>query len=190
MMRFLLPVLGLMLVNKVRSIESEKEQVVTCVKSITEFLTVLGKRSYSNYTLGLLENRLAIFYRSKSVFRAQRSTKERKKNFEKRWAATEAKGSEVGWSTKRIEAVKEKLETAIYHFQFPKMHMLSHTANSIRRKGSLDNFSTNMAEPLRIENVKEAYRASNCVQYEEQMLWYNDRHTGIAYMVQTLEHLA
>ena len=22
------------------------------------------------------------------------------------------------------------------------------------------------------------------------MLWYNDRHTGIAYMVQTLEHLA
>ena len=72
------------------------------------------------------------------------------------------------------------------------MHMLSHVSNSIRRMRSLNNFSTDVSELLHRENVKEAYRAqaSNRVQYEEQMLWYNDRHTGIAYMVQTLEHLA
>ena len=89
-----------------------------------------------------------------------------------------------------MKADNEKLETAIYHFQFPKMQMLSHSSNSIRRMGSPDNFSTDVSEHLHIENVKEAYCASNRVQCEEQMLWYNDRHTGIAYMVQTLEHLA
>ena len=69
-----------------------------------------------------------------------------------------------------MKAEKEKLETAISHFQFPKMHMLSHASNSIRRIGSLDNFSTDLSELLHRENVKEAYHASNRVQYEEQML--------------------
>jgi len=70
------------------------------------------------------------------------------------------------------------------------MHILSHSSNSLRQMGSPDNFSNNISELLHIENVKEAYRPSNRVQYKEQMLWYNDRHSGIAYMVQTLEHLA
>src|SRR5207302_11165890 len=90
----------------------------------------------------------------------------------------------------RMKAEKEILESAIYHFQFPKMHMLSYVSSSIHRMGSPDNFSTHISELLHIENVKEVYRASNRVQYVEQMLWYNHRHTGIAYMVQVLEHLA
>jgi hypothetical protein len=190
MMRFLLAVLGPMLIDRVRSVESEEARVLTCVKSIIEFLLVLGQRSHSDYTLGLLDGGLATFYKTKSVFRVQRSTKARTKNFEKRWATIEARGSEEGWSMPRMKAEKEKLESAIYHFQFPKMHMLSHVSSSIRRMGSPDNFSTDISELLHIENVKEAYRASNRVQYVEQMLWYNDRHTGIAYMVQVLEHLA
>ena len=52
-------------------------------------------------------------------------------NFEKRWAAMEAKGNKEEWSRQQMEAEKDKLETAIYHFQFPKMHMLSHATNSI-----------------------------------------------------------
>ncbi|KAG0643370.1 hypothetical protein HOY80DRAFT_997773 [Tuber brumale] len=70
------------------------------------------------------------------------------------------------------------------------MHMLSHASNTIHRIGSPDNFSTDISELLHIENIKEAYRASNRVQYEDQMLWYNDRQTGIVYMVQILEDLA
>ena len=56
--------------------------------------------------------------------------------------------------------------------------------------GSPDNFSPDLSELLHRKNIKEAYRASHRVQYKEQILWYNDRHTGITYMVQTLEHLA
>jgi hypothetical protein len=73
----------------------------------------------------------------------------------------EAKDSEERWSRARMKAKKEKLETGIHHFQFPKMHMLSHASNSIRRMKSPDNFSTDISELLYIENVKEAYCASN-----------------------------
>ena len=173
-MQFLLAVLSAILIDGVRSSQSEDAWVLACVRYIVEFLLVGGQRNHSDYTLGLLDNRLSIFYTSKSVFRPQRSTKARTKNFETKWAAMEAKGSEEGWSRARMKAEKEKLETAIYHFQFPKMHMLGHVSNSIRQMGSPDNFSTDISELLHIENVKEAYRASNRVQYEEQMLWYND----------------
>jgi len=70
-----------------------------------------------------------------------------------------------------MKAEKEKPETAIYHFQFPKIHRLSHASNSIRRMGSPDKFSTDISELLHIENIKEAYSASNREQYEEQMFW-------------------
>src|SRR5207237_6089404 len=151
--------LGPMWNDRVRSVESEQARVLTCVKSIIEFLLVLGQCSHPDYTLGLLDDGLTTFYKTKSVFRVQRSTKARTKNFQKRWATIEARGSEEGWSMLRMKAEKEKLESAIYHFQFPKMHMLSHVSNSIRRMGSPDNFSTDISELLHIDNVKEAYCA-------------------------------
>jgi len=170
MMRFLLAVLGPILIDGVRSRQSENARVVACVRSSVEFLLFLGPRNHSDYTLGLLDNRLSIFYTSKSVFGPHRSTKARTKNFETKWAAMEAKGSEEGWSRAQMKVEKEKLETAIYHFQFPKMHMLGHVSNSIRRMASRDNLSTDISEFLHIENVKEAYSASNRVQYEDHMV--------------------
>jgi len=180
MMRFLLALLGPILIDGGRSSQSEDARGLACVRSIVEFLLVFGQRKHCDYTLGLLDNRLSIFYTSKSVFRPQRSTKARTKNFETKWGAIEAKGSQEGWSRARMKVEKEKLETAIYHFQFPKMHMLGEVSTSIRQMGSPDNFATDISELLHIENLTEAYRTSNRVQYEEQMLWYNDRDTGIA----------
>ena len=81
--------------------------------------------------------------------------------FEKKWAETEAKGSEEGGSRQQMMMEKEKLETAIYRFEFPKIQMLSHVTNSIRAMGYADNRSTDISELLHIENVKEAYGASN-----------------------------
>jgi len=173
-MQFLLAVLSAILIDGVRSSQSEDAWVLACVRYIVEFLLVGGQRNHSDYTLGLLDNRLSIFYTSKSVFRPQRSTKARTKNFQRKWAAMEAKGSEEGWSGARMKVEKEKLETEIYHFQFPKMHKLGHVLISISQMRSPDNFSTHILELLHIETIKEAYRASNRVQYEEQMLWYND----------------
>src|SRR3978361_2212978 len=69
------------------------------------------------------------------------------------------------------------------------MPLLSHITESIRQMGSPDNCSTDVSDLLHIERVKESYCSTNRVSFEEQMLWYNDRYTGLAYMVQTLEYL-
>jgi len=69
MMLFLLAVLGLIWINGVQSMELGGPQVLASVRSIIEFILVLGQCSHSDYTQCLLDNRLAITYRSKSVFR-------------------------------------------------------------------------------------------------------------------------
>ena len=61
----------------------------------------------------------------------------------------------------------EKVRAEVYHFQFPKIHLLSHISERIRRIGSPDNFSTDVSELLHVEIVKEAYCSMNRVNFEE-----------------------
>ncbi|KAG1750514.1 uncharacterized protein EDB91DRAFT_1244094 [Suillus paluster] len=58
------------------------------------------------------------------------------------------------------------------HFNIPKLHQISHFVESIILFGSTDGFNTELPEQLHINFAKEAYRASNKRNYEEQMaLW-------------------
>jgi hypothetical protein len=58
------------------------------------------------------------------------------------------------------------------HFNIPKLHQLSHYVQSILLYGTTDGFNTKLPECLHINLTKEAYRASNKWDYEEQMaLW-------------------
>ena len=90
-MRFLLAVLGPILIDGVRSSQSEDARVLACGRSMVEFLLVLGQCNHSDYTLGLLDNGLSIFYTSKSVFHPQRSITAR---------TPSAKCKNQSWSTK------------------------------------------------------------------------------------------
>ncbi|KAH9951170.1 hypothetical protein B0H21DRAFT_685589 [Amylocystis lapponica] len=58
------------------------------------------------------------------------------------------------------------------HFRIPKLHALEHYVNAIRLFGTADGFNTELPERLHIDYAKEAYRASNRRDYDEQMaLW-------------------
>ncbi|KAG2368451.1 hypothetical protein BDR07DRAFT_1508407 [Suillus spraguei] len=58
------------------------------------------------------------------------------------------------------------------HLNIPKLHQLSHYVQSILLYGTTDGFNTELPERLHIDFAKEAYRASNKWDYEEQMaLW-------------------
>jgi hypothetical protein len=58
------------------------------------------------------------------------------------------------------------------HFNIPKLHQLSHYVQSILLFGATDGFNSELPERLHIDFAKEAYRASNKRDYEEQMaLW-------------------
>jgi hypothetical protein len=70
------------------------------------------------------------------------------------------------------------------------MHLPCHILENIRQMGLPDNYSMDISELLHVENIKEACRASNHVDYVEQMLLFNERQRGLLYMVQTLKCLA
>ena len=56
--------------------------------------------------------------------------------------------------------------------------------------GSGNNFTTDISELLHISNVKDGYRSSNTVNYTQHILKYNDHHSGLDYMEETLCYLA
>ena len=94
MMRFLLAVLGLILIDGVQSSKLEEAQILAAVRFMIEFHLVVGQHNHSDYTNRQLNNRVEIFYRKMFVFRPERTTKGRTKNFEKsglRWRGRVAK---------------------------------------------------------------------------------------------------
>ncbi|KAG9118701.1 hypothetical protein FRC07_006659, partial [Ceratobasidium sp. 392] len=58
-------------------------------------------------------------------------------------------------------------KVVIPHFNIPKMHVIRHLDDHVRRKGSADNFSTETMEHLHVD-VKDAYRASNRREWKKQ----------------------
>jgi len=97
---------------------------------------------------------------------------------------------EAWLETFAIQALLKTIKQCVFHFGYPKMHVVSHISESIRRMGYADNFLTDIAERLYMPNMKEAYRPSNQANYIRQMLMHNDRCTGLEYMEETLSYLA
>jgi len=97
---------------------------------------------------------------------------------------------ETWWETIAIQALRNSIEQCVRHFGYPKMHLVSHISESIRRMGSGDNFTTDISEWLHIANLKEAYRSTNKVNYIRQMLKNNDWCTSLDYVEETLSYLA
>ena len=75
------------------------------------------------------------------------------------------------------------------NYNFPKMHLLSHLTDHIRQHGSCDSWTTDVSEGLHI-SLKDAYRASNRVNFMEQILSYLDADLGMSMMRLNLTYLA
>jgi len=97
---------------------------------------------------------------------------------------------EAWWETIGIQALRKSIEQWVIQFRYPKMDLVSHVSESIRRMGSGDYFTTDISERLHIAHVEEAYRSTNKVNYVRQMLKHNDHCTGLDYMEETLSYLA
>ena len=85
MMRFLLAITGPLLIERNKTVKCEEAKVLECVRSLCELHLVVGQWSHSEYMLGLMQEMLQNFYRSKSAFREQRLTDARKKRFKTIW---------------------------------------------------------------------------------------------------------
>ncbi|KAG2066523.1 hypothetical protein BDR04DRAFT_1129984 [Suillus decipiens] len=76
------------------------------------------------------------------------------------------------------------------HFNIPKLHQLSHYVQSISLYGTTDGFNTELPECLHINFAKEAYRASNKWDYEEQMALWLQRQEAVFLCSSYLEWLS
>ncbi|KZV98693.1 hypothetical protein EXIGLDRAFT_566152, partial [Exidia glandulosa HHB12029] len=65
------------------------------------------------------------------------------------------------------------------HFNFPKMHALSHFVAAIRNLGTADGYNTEASERLHIDYAKIAYRASNRRNYTKQMTRWLSRQKAV-----------
>ncbi|KAJ3918636.1 hypothetical protein F5877DRAFT_90546 [Lentinula edodes] len=62
------------------------------------------------------------------------------------------------------------------HFNFPKLHFLSHYSRAIKYFGTTDNYNTETTERLHIDFTKDAYRASNHKdEYTQMTRWLERR---------------
>ena len=97
---------------------------------------------------------------------------------------------EAWWQAIGFQELRGTIEQRVIHSWYPKMHLVSHISESIRRMGSGHHFTTNISEWLHISNVKEADRSTNKFNYIWQMLKHNDRSTALDYMDETLSYVA
>jgi hypothetical protein len=66
------------------------------------------------------------------------------------------------------------------HFNIPKLHQMLHYFEAIKSRGAADGYNTESPERLHIDFAKEAYRASNGRDYEEQMVKWLGRQEAVA----------
>jgi len=97
---------------------------------------------------------------------------------------------EAWWETIGIQAFRRTIEQRVINYGYPKMHLVHHNSESIRRMGSGHNLTPDISEWLDIANVKEPYRSRNTVNDIRQRLKPNDWCTGLDYMEETLPYLA
>jgi len=97
---------------------------------------------------------------------------------------------ESWWQAIGVQELWQTIQQRVIHFGYPKINLVSHISESIRRISSGNNSTSDISEQLHIRNVKEAYRSTNNVTSIQQMLKYNDWCTGLDYMEETLSSLA
>jgi hypothetical protein len=78
-----------------------------------------------------------------------------------------------------IQLLWKTIQQRVIHFDYPKMHVVSHVSESIDGMGTGGNFTTDISERLHNATVREANLSSNEVNYIQLMPSYNDRCTSL-----------
>jgi hypothetical protein len=162
------------------------KKVFRCVSAIVDFSLLASYQSHDEETIGYLENYLKEFHAHKNVFLKYRAGKEASKAADlarkdlltglgerEDLATLTSKQRKQRASDNRNLAEEERNSVLceLAHFNFPKLHLLSHFSNVIRRFGTLPMWSTECTEMAHKEQIKKGYHASNHgITYEEQII--------------------
>ena len=163
------------------------KKVIECVRYLTDFALLSRYRSHSESTIRYMREYLQRFHDTKDVFlrfRASKASKSKADIISKELTARNRERNEKEGHNRRTTGQKarvlaaDKEERAILvdealvedsHFNFPKIHLMSHWADQIPRFGNLPQYSTEICETSH-KALKDAYDRSNRVDSIPQII--------------------
>ena len=190
-------------------------EALKCVRSLVDFHLVAQYRSHTPETLKYLDGYLKDFHAHKGVFlhfRESKTTKKKVTAVDKKLLERfeqedkNAPRSQGGRATLRgrTTAAQRKLELtrkkerernriAIIesesHYNYPKMHLLTHFHEHIVQFGNIPMYSTEIGESSHRTQITEGYRHSNRNDYVHQILAHYGRHQAFHMQVENLRAL-
>jgi len=169
--------------------QPDSRQVITfkhaqdCVRALVDFNMMAQYRSHTRETIAYMEEYLDRFHRMKDIFLEFRVSK-------RTWANVDLQRKELRHQRaqsnmrmapskrrRRLEDDRDeenKLRMDMIHteshFNFVKMHLLSHFSDHIRQFGNIPMYSTEFGELTHKEQIKDGWRYSNKNDVERQIL--------------------
>ena len=183
---------GVRIVNPGQFSLSRFSDCLECVSALVDFSLMAQYRSHTPDTLSYLERYLQTFHQTKDIvleFRTSKGTRgEAKRQDRELWEliANERAHEIRRGSTakrrrqadqKRLQRVNQRADLIRRenHFNFIKMHYLSHFSFHVRRFGSISMYSTKIGELAHEDQIKEGYRRSNKNEAARQILSHYGR---------------
>ena len=199
-------VLASALQNPDRSQQIPFKRALECVSALIDFSLMAQYRSHTRETLSYMEKYLQTFHRQKDIFlefrtskttraQANRQDRELREQMQDRRAkaapslsAAQKRRRVAEERSQRIDQRADLLQRE-NHFNFIKMHYLTHFESHVRRFGSISMYSTDIGELAHKEQIKEGYRRSNKNEAVPQILSQYGRQHALGMRLQTIEAL-
>ena len=168
-------------------------RAIECTRTLLEFYMYSRYKSHDDDTIGYMEDALNSFHKTKDVFLGARVGKRarakasnlRTELVRKRKAEEELRAESLTPTQRRreynewrdfIDSEVDMSKEGDAHFNFIKIHLMSHFAEQVRLYGSLPQWSAETHEHAHRANLKDGWNASNKnLDYLPQIFAYQRR---------------
>jgi len=199
------------LASALRNLDSSQypdfKSALKCVSTLVAFSLMAQYRSHTPDTLSYMESYLQTFHRTKDIFLAFRTSKATRtradcQDRELRELMADQGAKEVHHRTlanrcrhadqERVERSDRRADLirCENHFNFIKMHYLTHFASHVPRFGSISMYSTEIGELAHKDQIQDGYRRSNKNDAAWQILSQYGRQHPLGMRLQTIEALS
>jgi len=178
-----------------------------CVSALVDFSLMAQYQSHTRDTLSYMESYLQSFHWTTDIFLAFRTSKDThtradRQDRELRELMADQCTKEVHHRTvtnRHGQADQERVERSDRradlirrenHFNFIKLHYLTHFASHVRRFGSILMYSTDIGELVHKDQIKDRYRRSNINDAARQILSQYGLQHALGMRLQTIEALS
>jgi len=166
------------------------KHALDCVQALVDFTIMPQYRSHTPKMIAYMEEYLDRFHRMKDIFlefrvskRTRAKVDKQRKELRHQRAQSNMRVAPSKWRRRLEDDRDEENELCTdmihteSHFNFVKMHLLSHFSDHIRQFGNIPMYSTEFAELAHKEQIKDRWRCYNKNNVERQILQsYGSQH--------------